>query len=142
MFDELIKYKNKNHFFFSSNQDLSDVCNAPKNASGIYLVYELKNGRIELVYIGSSGKVQNDGQIKHRDGGMFDSIVNGPQFGGIPRKESWKQKLIDEGIDALDVYWYETVNDDVFDIPAFVEAQILQKFLEVSGRIPRWNGEI
>lgn len=68
MFDELTKYKNNNDFFFTSDQDLSDVCNAPKNASGIYLVYELKNGRIELVYIGSSGKVQNDGQIKHRNG--------------------------------------------------------------------------
>lgn len=140
MFAELAKYENNNHFFYSSDQDLSDVCNAPKNASGIYLVYELKNGRIKLVYIGSSGKVQNDGQIKHRDGGMFDRIVNGHQFGKIPRKKSWKQKLIDEDIDALDVYWYETVNKDVFDIPAFVEAQILQRFLEVYGRFPRWNG--
>ncbi|MGM0479206.1 MAG: hypothetical protein ACQERC_08265 [Bacteroidota bacterium] len=84
-----------------------------------------------MVYIGSSGKVQNDGQIKHRDGGIFDKVVNGHQFGKIPRTKSWKQKLTDEDIDALDVYWYETVGKDVFDIPAFVEAQILQRFLEV-----------
>jgi hypothetical protein len=139
MFDELTKYKNNNHFFFSSDQNLSNVCNAPKNASGIYLVYELKNGKIDLVYIGSSGKVQNDGQIKHRDGGMYDRIVNGHQFGGIPRKKSWKQKLIDENIDTLDVYWYETVNKDVFDIPTFAESQILQKYFEIYRSLPRWN---
>lgn len=28
-------------------------------------MYELKNERIELVYIGSSGKVQNNGEIRH-----------------------------------------------------------------------------
>ena len=61
MFDELRKYKNNNHFFFSEKDDLKSVCNAPKNKSGVYIVYELKNGKIEMVYIGSSGKVQNDG---------------------------------------------------------------------------------
>ena len=142
MFDELKKYKNKDHFFFTSEEELNDVCNASKNSSGIYLVYELKNGKIELVYIGSSGKVQNDGQIKHREGGMYDRIVNGHQFGKISRKESWKQKLIDENIDALDVYWYETVNKEVFDIPVFVESQILQKYLEVYGHLPKWNNEV
>jgi hypothetical protein len=57
MFDKLTKYKNNNHFFFTVKEKLEDVCNAPKDKSGIYLVYELKNGKIELVYIGSSGKI-------------------------------------------------------------------------------------
>ena len=73
-------------------KNLKNVCNAPKNKSGVYIVYELKNGKIELVYIGSSGKVQNNGEIKHRNDGLYDSIVNGHQFGKTPGKESWKQK--------------------------------------------------
>ncbi len=142
MFSELKKYKNNGHFFFTSDKELKDVCNVPENSSGIYLVYELKNGNVELVYVGSSGKVQNDGRIKHRSGGMFDRIVNGFQFGKIPRRKSWKQKLIEENIDALDIYWYETVNTEIFDIPCFVEALILQKYLDVYGRLPKWNKEI
>lgn len=142
MFDELTKYKNNDHFFFTPDKELNDVCNAPKKSSGIYIVYELKNGRIELVYIGSSGKVLNNGQIKHRNGGIFDRIVNGHQFGKIPRKKSWKQKLIEENIEALDIYWYETVNNEVFDIPVFVESLILQKHLDTYGQLPRWNKEI
>jgi hypothetical protein len=141
MFDELTKYKNNDHFFFTSDKELNDVCNAPKNSSGIYLVYELKNGRIELVYIGSSGKVQNNGTIKQRNGGLYDRIVDGHQFGKIPRKKSWKQKLIDEEIEALDIYWYETINSQTMDIPVFVEATILQRFFEVHGYLPRWNKE-
>lgn len=141
MFDELIKYKNNDHFFFTANDELEHVCNAPNDKSGIYIVYELKNGRIELVYIGSSGKMQNNGKIKHRDGGLYDRIVNGHQFGKIPRKKSWKQKLLDEKIDALDIYWYDTINAETNDIPAFVEATITQQFFEVYGHLPRWNKE-
>jgi hypothetical protein len=142
MFDELSKYKSKDHFFFTANDELDKVCNAPKNKSGVYLVYELKNGKIELVYIGSSGKVLNNGKIKHRTGGLHDRIVNSDEFGKTPRKKSWKQKLIDENIDALDIYWYDTFSSQNRDIPVFVEATILQIFLEVHGRLPRWNKEI
>lgn len=141
MFDELIKYKNNNHFFFTAKDELENVCNAPKNKSGIYLVYELKNGRIELVYIDSSGKIQNDGTIKHRNGRLYDRIVDGHQFGKIPRKKSWKQKLIDEKIEALDIYWYDTMNPEIMDIPVFVEATIIQRFFEIHGHLPRWNKE-
>jgi len=138
MFDELKKYKNKNHFFFTAKEELETVCNAPKDKSGVYLVYELKNGRIELVYIGSSGKIQNNGTIKNRNGGLYDRIVNGKQF-GQPRKKSWKKKLIDENIDAFDIYWYDT---ETTEIPSFVEATIIQRFFEVQGRLPRWNKEV
>lgn len=34
MFDELTKYKNNKHFFFTANQELENVCDAPKNKSG------------------------------------------------------------------------------------------------------------
>ncbi len=141
MFDELKKYKNNNHFFFTAKEELENVCNAPKDKSGVYIVYELKNGRIELVYIGSSGKVQNGGTVEHRKGGLYDRIVNGHQFGKISRKESWKQKLINENIDALDIYWYVTINSKFEDIPAYIEAMIIQRFFEIHGHLPRWNKE-
>jgi len=141
MFDELTKYKNKDHFFFMGNEELENVCNAPKDGSGVYLVYALKNGRIELVYIGSSGKILNDGTVKYRKGGLYDRIVNGYQIGRTPRKKSWKTKLIKENIEALDIYWYETINSESMDIPAFVEATIIQRFFEMNGRLPQWNKE-
>lgn len=142
MFDELRKYSNTNHFFFKENDELDKVCNAPKNKSGAYIVYELKNEKIELVYVGSSGKVQNDGKIKHRKGGLFDRIVNGHQFGKISRKVSWPLKMREENIKALDIYWYDTFNQETLDIPAYTEAVLLQRFLDINGKLPRWNKEL
>ena len=52
MFDELEKYKNNDHFFFDEREPLSEVCNAPKDKSGVYVVYELVRGKVNLVYIG------------------------------------------------------------------------------------------
>ena len=140
MFDELKKYKINNHFFFDGDKPLGDVCNAPKSASGVYVVYALTKGKVRLFYIGSSGKMQNNGKMKHRNGGLYDRIVNGKQF-DKPRRLSWLEKMKEEQIDALDIYWYETINSKTNDIPAYTEAILIQKYYETYGCLPDWNVE-
>lgn len=140
MFEQLEKYKSNGHFFFEEKDKLNNVCNAPKNGIGVYVVYALKNGRIELIYIGSSGKIKQDGTAKIRKGGIFDRLVNGKQF-DEPRKKSWKQKLISEKIDALDIYWYETFDKNHNDIPVSVEGNIIQTFFDINDNLPKWNKE-
>jgi hypothetical protein len=44
-----------------------------------------------------------------------------------------------EGIEALDVYWYATHNDEYVDCPRILEEQLLQIFQEIYGRRPGWN---
>ncbi|NLP59508.1 hypothetical protein, partial [Lutibacter sp. B1] len=95
MFDELEKYKTNGHFFFEKNDDLREFCNAPKSGIGIYLIYALKKGKIELVYIGSTGKITQNGMIKTRKGGIYDRLVNGKQFGEI-RNRAWNKQMIIE----------------------------------------------
>ncbi len=138
MFAELKKYQNKDHFFFDKENELGNVCNAPRDKSGVYIIYELARGKVNLVYIGSSGKMQTNGKIKHRNGGLYDRIVNGKQFGKA-RSISWKEKLAKENIDALDIYWYDTFSDK--DIPSYVEGIIIQRFYEMHGCLPKWNKE-
>ncbi len=62
MFDELKKYKTNNHFSFDGDNPLVEVCNAPKYGSGVYVVYALTKGKVKLLYIGSSGKMQKNGE--------------------------------------------------------------------------------
>ena len=140
MFDELRKYESNGHFFFSQELELKSVCNAPKNGIGIYIVYKLKNGIVTLVYIGASGKVKQNGEWKSRKGGIFDRLVNGNQFGAA-RRNSWKQKLIDENIEALDIYWFETFDNNHADLPKSVEGLVMQRFFDIHGTLPEWNKE-
>src|SRR5450432_1268506 len=100
MFDELVKYRHADHFFFSPTDNLAQVCNAPIDKSGVYVIYALKGGRIELVYIGRSGQIKSDGSLFIRKagiGGLKDRLVNGKQF-DEPRRNSWKRQMLLEGI--------------------------------------------
>ena len=145
MFDELNKYEQRDHFFLKPQDSLRKVCNAPTDKSGLYIVYALKNGKIELIYIGRSGRHQSDGSMFIRNaglGGIKDRIVNGHQFGKIPRRISWINQITNEKIEALDIYWYATHNDKYSDCPRVLENKLLQKHLDIYGRLPKWNNEL
>ena len=142
MFDELNKYKINDHFFFTVTDALKDVCNAPTDKNGVYIIYSFKNGKIDVVYIGSSGKKLADGTIKTRKaglGGMKDRLVNGHQFGKISRKKSWPIQMLIENIEALDIYWWVTYDEKSKDCPLKIEDVILRKYLKIYGQLPKWN---
>jgi hypothetical protein len=144
MFDELNKYKQNDHFFFKPTDNLNSVCNAPTDKSGVYIIYQLKNGRIELIYIGRSGEIKPDETLFIRKaglGGLKDRLVNGKQF-GEPRRNSWKTIMNYEKIEALDIYWYVTHNEKFIECPRKIENILLQKHLDIYGKLPKWNNEI
>lgn len=143
MFDELTKYKHNDHFFFEATQKLSEVCNAPTDKSGVYIIYKLARGKVEMVYIGSSGQKNKDGTIKTRTaglGGIKDRLVNGKQFGGS-RKVTLPIVMKLQKIDALDIYWYVTYDENHKDFPKVIESILIKKFHSVYGRLPEWNKE-
>lgn len=139
MYKELKKFKVKNQFAFTADDSLAEVCNAPETASGIFLVYATEGEEKELIMVGSTGTVQNDGTLKIKNGGLFEKIVNGHQFAKTGRKYTWPTQMKAENIERLEVYWYDTFNEKTKVIPTFVEGQILQNFLDENGRLPRWN---
>lgn len=139
MIKVLEKYSNTNQFNYTTEDNLEINCNVPDSISGIYLVFEVNGIDKELIMVGSSGTVQNDGQLKEKRGGLFDKIVNGSQFTKSARKYSWPTQMKKEEISLLEVQWFETFNSEVQDIPTFVEASVLQEFLNENQRLPRWN---
>ena len=137
MSTELKKFKVNNQFSFTTDDSLEEVCNASEGC-GVFLVYAVGEEK-ELIMVGSTGTVQNDGTLKIKNGGLKDKIVNGHQFAKTGRKYSWPAQMKLESIDALEVVWYETFNADVKAIPTAVEGQVLQNFLDENAKLPRWN---
>ena len=123
MFDELSKYKENDHFFLKSNDDLKALCNAPSK-NGVFLIYSLNRGRIEMVFIGCT-------DLSLEPEGLKNQIVS--------REKFLKSKLKQEGADAVDIYWYVTNTSKKIDSPKEIEIKIMQRHLEVYGTIPRWN---
>ena len=139
MYKELKKFKTTNSFNLTLENNLEEVCNASDNGSGVFLVYDATNEEKELIMVGSTGTIQNDGTLKSKNGGLYDKIVNGHQFAKTGRKYSWPAQMKKEEISNLEVVWYETFNEKSKAIPTFVEGQILQNFLDENGKLPRWN---
>ncbi len=139
MYKELKKFKTQNTFTFGQEDSLEEVCNAPETGSGVFLVYAVDGEEKELIMVGSTGTIQNDGTLKIKNGGLYDKIVNGHQFAKTGRKYSWPAQMKLENIDRLEVSWYETFNEKNKSIPTFVEGQMLQNFLDENSRLPRWN---
>ncbi|MGL5112050.1 MAG: hypothetical protein ACRC6O_05370 [Flavobacterium sp.] len=137
MYKELEKFSVTNSFVFSPEDSLAQVCNAT-DGCGVFLVFDLTSGK-ELIMVGSSGTVQNDGTLKGKKGGLAEKIVEGHQFAKTGRKYSWPAQMKIENITSLEVVWYETFNAGAKGIPTSVEGQVLQSFLEANGTLPRWN---
>ena len=137
MYKELKKFKVSKSFTFTLEDSLEEVCNASEG-SGVFLVYSVAEEK-ELIMVGSTGTVQNDGSLKIKNGGLKDKIVNGHQFAKTGRKYSWPTQMKLEEISVLEVVWYETFNDKTKVIPTFVEGQVLQNYLDENGRLPKWN---
>lgn len=141
MFDELEKYKTNDHFFFQATDALEQVCNAPDDKDGVYIVYELKNGSVDMVYIGTSG-IRVSGYLKDGLFGLKKAITNGVPSDNEIRSQSWPVKMLSENIDALDIYWFVTYKGNLKDHPESLQSKLLYKYLAIYGKFPRWNKQL
>lgn len=137
MFDELDKYKNNGHFFFQKGDVLKDVSKDVSNMPGVYCIYRLRDGAVELVYIGKSGVMLPNGTFGDQ---LLNKRLNNKQD-RVSQQKFFEQKLLEDGSDALDIYWYVTFDQDSQDIPSYVEGVLLQRYFEIYGRLPEWNKE-
>ena len=139
MFEILNKYGHTGHFDFHVDDNLRYVCNAPSDKSGVYIIWTILEGKEQLLYIGRSGEKKN-GVIVHRKcglGGIKDRLVNGHQFGKLPRRRIWPEIMREEGFSVLSVFWYDTEEDD----PKEVERLLLAEATYKNGVLPLWNNQ-
>jgi len=129
MFDELKKYKKNDHFFFKKGDRLTVVSKDVPELPGVYYIIRLAEGNVELVYFGKSGMALPGSDNK--DGLLRGSINDKQHFLDV--------KLSEKNIDALDIYWFVTMDASHNDLPAYVEGLILQRIFDVQGRLPVWN---
>lgn len=137
MFDELEKYKTKGHFFFTLTDKLSEKSKNVPNLPGVYYILRLARDHVDLVYIGKSGTISQKGNFKDQ---LLKLRLNNKQ-NGKPREQFFKDKILEEEIDTLDIYWFATFDEKHQDLPAYVEAKIIQRYFEIYGQLPEWNKE-
>jgi len=137
MFSELEKYKNNGHFFYEKGKNLKELSSDVPDLPGVYYILKLSRGKIDLVYIGKSGTILQNGKFKEQG---LNGRLNNKQD-GIKRQDFFNEKCEKENIDALDIYWFVTFDNKCQDLPGYVEGTIMQKYFELYGKLPPWNKE-
>jgi hypothetical protein len=141
MLKSLELFKEKGQFEFTTIDNLSNCCNAPRHSSGVYLIFAEKIKTSNLIYIGISRRESPEGKIIHRKDGIGGRIVNGKQF-GVNRRRSWPKKMNEDGIKKIIVKWYVTYGKLNEDFPRNIENSFLSSLLLKNGSLPLWNKKI
>ena len=135
MFDETNKYNNNGHFFFQKGDRLIDVSKDVPEMPGVYYILRLAKGKIDLVYIGKSGTINQSGIFKDQ---LLKGRINN-KSNGIKRQNFFEQKIDEEIIDGLDIYWFVTMDKTINDLPGYTEGLLMQRYFEMHGKLPAWN---
>ena len=124
MFSETKKYKNQGHFFFKKGDAINDVCKDMPRKPGVYYIIRLARGKVDLVYIGELPA-----------GAIHESPISLPQ-------QFLDKKMMTQGMDGLDIYWFITMDEKHHDLPEYVKGLLMQRYFDVHGHVPPWNNEI
>ncbi len=135
MFTETNKYKQQGHFFFQKGNSLTAQSSDVPDLHGVYYIMRLANGKIDLVYVGRSGSITQSGKLKEQ---TLNGRINNKQ-NGMKRQLYFEQKMTEENIEALDIYWFVTMDNENRDLPGYVEGLLMQRYFDVYGNLPPWN---
>ena len=141
MLQLLNKYQKQDSFLFGVNDQLSQVCNAPDDTSGLYIIFIKEESFENIIYIGISGRNDGFSNIVHRQDGIYGRIVKGKQFGDR-RQITWPIEIKKIGLEEVIIHWYETYGDYDQDFPRPIEIALLELYEKQFGRLPLWNNEI
>ncbi|MBU7571003.1 MAG: hypothetical protein KAF41_10195 [Flavobacterium sp.] len=136
MFYGLEQYQ-QGHFFFEKGDSLRILSRSVPDLPGVYYVLCLARGKVKIVYIGKSGTILQSGDFK---GQTLRSRINNKQE-NMKRQDYFNQKIEDEKIDALDIYWFVTIDENNNELPGYVEGFLMQQYFKIHGRLPEWNKE-
>jgi hypothetical protein len=134
----LNKYQSNGTFVFKKGEKLSSKCNDIPNQPGVYLIYAIKKEKIDLVYIGASGKMNQDGSFKIQ---KLKNRIQNMQNSTTRRETFFENKIAELNLDGIKVDWYVTYGDVHRDLPLNIEGTLLQIYYDKNGVLPLWNNQ-
>lgn len=127
----LDNYPEKGEFMFDALVNLLKAASDVSASPGVYIFQAIWEDRKELVYIGSSGRVLQDGSMKKQ---MLNGRIIRPSH-----REKFEFGFKTLKVQSFEVRWYVTMNDGISHIPGYVEGALIQAFYDKHGQLPMFN---
>lgn len=88
----------------------------------------------DVLCIGRAGTLRQDGSFKaQRLPGLC------ARQRGQSRQQFYEEQMDELDLEALAFHWFVTFDRDVCVIPAKAEADLVQAFFDITGRLPSWQ---
>ena len=127
-------YSHNGNFFLKAGQFITDKSNV-SDLPCVILIYQLKKGHIDLVYIGTTDAGNLSGKFNRK---LPMGRVSGKE--NVEKQRLFfDNKLQKSKADAYDIYWYVTSDKEIQHAPAQIEDVILKRYFEIYGCLPEWN---
>ena len=136
----LNKYEYSGSFIFDGTVKLRKLMSSQNvpNELGVYLIYSIKNGLEELIYIGKAGSIKTDGSRSEQ--GLFRRLQN--KQDGLDRNQYFSDYIVQNKCE-IRVFWFVTHSECLHkDLPAFVESCLLQEYYSKYGCLPKLNKSV
>lgn len=121
-------------FTLNENDSLKEKTKDIPNGYGAYII-RANTADGEILYIGKSGTIKNNGDLKKQD---LKKRLNNVQD-NKPRADYFKENLKEnEGLNELYFDWY-IIDPETKILPAFLEAVLIQEYYSKHQALPAWN---
>jgi excinuclease UvrABC nuclease subunit len=134
----LEKYQSTGTFTFKVGERLVSKCVDIPNEPGVYLIYAVKKNKKELVYIGASGKMNQDGSFKVQ---KLKKRIQNMQNSSTRRQTYFENKIKELSLDSIEVKWFVTYLNEHSDLPLNIEGTLLQMHFDKFRILPLWNNQ-
>jgi len=136
------EYKKSNQFgIFELKKDeiINDIIrkNEVPNSYGIYIIYSIKNLSKNIIYIGKSGTMINDGTFKKQ--GIAQRLTKIQNK--LPRKIYFQNVIKEYEFEKLEFLWITTFDKMYKEIPSSSEAKMIQAYFSEFKKLPLLNKE-
>ena len=136
----LSDYRNGS-FYLLRNENISKVMNENDvtDQSGIYIISAIKDDSKKIIYIGKAGSMTTNGTLKSQ--GIKGRLKNvGTK--NVSRNIIFQQVIKENNYDKLEFIWIVTFDEVHKQLPAYIEAKLLQTYYEKVGVLPHLNKSI
>jgi hypothetical protein len=125
-FQLLTKYHHRGSLELFSGFDLKFQLKSMPKLPGGYLIYLKTAAGKKLVYIGRSGTIDVLGKFGQQ---TLKRRLSMKQE-GVRSAVFFVAKLLEDDVYSLKIYWFVTFENELRDLPAFVEGQLMQAYFE------------
>lgn len=131
------EFSNSGIFELLPNESINEVVVRAKvpDKYGVYLIYGIQNNFEQLIYIGKSGTLKNDGKFKNQ---ALRKRLTMKQD-DMRRKDFFRKIMKENNYDKLKFLWFITYDDIQKILPGFAEGKLFQGYFEDFSCLPKFN---